>query len=588
MPLEQTINTEPLLTIMGIVAAAWAIIPRTRLLQISLNLSWIDWALTGFALLLANYLTFEPLLSSYNLYYSIGPWLPGLDSASATYLIFLAWLTYAYLRSRFGRLPRSNTKKFKELVDRLIATRQYDELALLAEPQLERLIHIEKHESLITPTMIFLSNLASKVSENLSSSIYPDNEPCTTAHNIIQNITNNYDLTSHLSLAYPDICLKLIKADSIIATDFSSRFIESLIKNTGSRLYLELKQNKQLRHPEIAASKRLEVPEKNVLIKELLSNPHRAIINYGTDRAILGTALQLIESNKDLINKLNTPSDHYVDKDEDRCPINTSISMFNIMIHEGIHNGYQNHMNIWFLHHLTSSLIEHTKNGSKYNSWTKTPIKILIERIISMTIDWIIEGAYIDEKNIEKHRQSIMNECNINIEPYGNSGNILSLQEAKEALGPITQDEAVNNALQQKASSTHIDTKNKTNSSQKNILNPLFIPQIAAKLLNEITRIIIYSETMSDDWKELCIEQIVIRYKNTYGILSSINQKTQDKERQLADLMLDQVVKGNHAPPEYRRQLLTHVERLDKEDSKPLRDRLLQAIAEDEAGESSR
>ena len=51
--------------------------------------------------------------------------------------------------------------------------------------------------------------------------------------------------------------------------------------------------------------------------------------------------------------------------------------------------------------------------------------------------------------------------------------------------------------------------------------------------------------------------------------------------------MLDQIVNVDYPPPEYRRQLLTHVERLDKEDSKPLRDRLLKAIAEDEARESS-
>lgn len=165
MLLEQTINTEPLLTIMGIVAAAWAIIPRTRLLQISLNLSWIDWSLTGFALFLANYLTFEPLLSSLNLYYSIGPWPPGLDSASATYLTFLAWLTYAYLRSRFGRLPRSKTKKFKELINRLIATRQYDELALIIEPQIERLIHIDNTQPPITRARNWLSNLSSKASK---------------------------------------------------------------------------------------------------------------------------------------------------------------------------------------------------------------------------------------------------------------------------------------------------------------------------------------------------------------------------------------------------------------------------------------
>lgn len=257
MPLEQTINTEPLLTIMGIVAAAWAIIPRARLLQISLNLSWIDWALTGFALLLANYLTFEPLLSSFNLYYSIGPWLPGLDSASGTYLIFVAWLAYAYLRSRFGRLQRRKTKKLKELVDRLIATRQYDELALIIEPQLDKII---------------------KISDEIH------------AHNTIQSITNNNDLTNHLSLAYPNICLKLIKADFVIPTDFSDRFIESLIKNTGSQLYLELKHNKQLEHPEIANSKRLHIHDNNILVKELLSDPHVAIRQYGADRAILRTA----------------------------------------------------------------------------------------------------------------------------------------------------------------------------------------------------------------------------------------------------------------------------------------------------------
>ena len=244
-------------------------------------------------------------------------------------------------------------------------------------------------------------------------------------------------------------------------------------------------------------------------------------------------------------------------------------------------------MNIWFLHHLTRSLVENTKNGSMYNSWTKTPIKILIDRIISMTIDWIIEGAYIGEKNIEKYHQPMINERNKNIESYGNSENSPSLQEAKEVLDQITQDKTVNNALQQKDSSIHIETKNKTNNNQENILDPLFISKITAKLLNKITQIIINSKTMSDEWKELCIEQVVIQYKSTYGLLSSSNQKTQDKERQLADLMLDQVVKGNYAPPEYRRQLLAHVEQLDKVDSKPLRDRLLQAIAEDEARESS-
>lgn len=371
MPLEQTINTEPLLTIMGIVAAAWAIIPRTRLLQISLNLSWIDWALTGFALFLANYLTFEPLLSSFNLYYSIGPWLPGLDSASATYLIFLAWLTYACLRSRFGHLPRSNTKKFKELINRLIATRQYDELALIIEPQIERLIHIDNTQPPITRARNWLSNLASKVSKNLPSSPYKDNTPCVTVQNTIHNIMNNHDLTTHLSLAHPNICLKMMKINHLIKTDFSDRFIEALMKNTGSQLYIELRNNKEPENPTEGAKPHIQ--DNNIIIKELLSDPQRTTRQYEIDRAIWRTTLYLIENDKDIISRLNTPSNYYEGKDEDNCPINASLSMFNIMVHEGIHKGYQEHMNIWFLYRLINSLLEQTRNGQNYNHLTKPP-----------------------------------------------------------------------------------------------------------------------------------------------------------------------------------------------------------------------
>ena len=523
MPLEQTINTEPLLTIMGIVAAAWAIIPRTRLLQISLNLSWIDWALTGFALLLANYLTFEPLLSSFNLYYSIGPWLPGLDSASATYLIFLAWLTYACLRSRFGRLPRSNTKKLKELVDRLIATRQYDELSLIIENQLDKIIQI-------------------------SDEIY--------AHNTIQNITNNNDLTNHLSLAHPNICLKLIKADPIMPTDFSSRFIESLINNTGSQLYLELKHNKQLEHPEMTNSKRLHINDNNTLIKELLSDPHLAINHYETDRTIWRTAIYAIENNKTLVNKLNTPSDYYEEKDEYNCPINTSIAMFNIMVHEAIHKGYQDHMNIWFFYYLIKSLLNHTKDGQKYDFWTRTPIRILVERIISITMDWIIEGSYVNDSVATNYRRSL-----IDSDPV--IGNMRLANVPEELI------------------------QHRIDGISGNDPDNLFISKKATELLNKITKEIIDSKEMSDEWKELCLDQIISKHKNIFGFLGSNDKKTREKEQQLADLMLVQIISGNYVTPEYRRQLLVYVEKLDTIDREPLHDRLCRAIEEDEARESS-
>ena len=554
MSLEQTINTEPLLTIMGIVAAAWAIIPRTRLLQISLNLSWIDWALTCFALLLANYLTFEPLLSSFNLYYSIGPWLPGLDSASATYLIFLAWLTYACLRSRFGRLPRSNTKKLKELVDRLIATRQYDEIALVIEPHIERLVYIEKHRSLIDQAFTRLSKFAITAPKNPSESTLKSNKPQTTVQSTIHNITNNHGLTTHLSLTHPNICLSLIKTPSIIRTNFSKIFVDAIIKNKDSQLYMELKNNKELENP--IGSTRLKIHKTNTIIQELLAEPVFSIEHCNIGSALWETTFYIIEHDKDLIKRLNTPSEYYENKDEDTCPINASISMFSIMIHEGIHNGYQNHMNIDFFLHLTKSLLEHIDIDGKQNNKQKTPIEFLIERIIATTMNLVIEGAYIDEQKAKlRHEESINKNA---VVKSLRQGNIM------EDIVQFYTDSYVNKEF-----------------------DPIFIPKQSAIILGNIMRTIITSTKVSNEWKKPYLSQVVTKHRDVQKISKFSKENTQHKERQLADLMLDQIVNVDYPPPEYRRQLLTHVERLDKEDSKPLRDRLLKAIAEDEARESS-
>lgn len=553
MPLEQTINTEPLLTIMGIVAAAWAIIPRTRLLQISLNLSWIDWALTGFALLLANYLTFEPLLSSFNLYYSIGPWLPGLDSASATYLIFIVWLAYAFLRSRFGHLPRSNTKKFKELIDRLIATRQYDELELIIEPQLDKISEIAGLKNLQTNAFSKNSGLKVNAPNNHQNQQNIQTHQAI-AHEIIFKIISTKQFASHISLTNPRICLKLIKSPKVIPTDFSTRFIEAIIKNTESQLHMELQNNKEFNTP--GKGRRLRVNGNNIIIKELLSNPYIATNHYGVEAAISRTALQLIENNEILTNKLNTQSVYSKEIDKELNPINASISMLNILIHEGIHNQYQNSRGIRLMLYLTESLINQTEDGLNYNSRTGTPIRCLIEQIIATVIEWIMEGSYIEKLQKENILENIKN--------YDEALNAMKLQKTPEGF--------ISNYSEQL--------------SQKEI-DDIFISRESAELLGEITGTIVFSKTMSDEWKGLCLNQIIQNYKETHKNPYPDDEEIAAKEKEMADLMLDKIIQGRSTSPEYRYLLRIHVERLDKEDSKPLRDRLLKAIAKDEARESS-
>lgn len=81
------IDTSSLLTILGVIAAVWALITPNARLRLRFCLAWRDWAIVGFAFLLSNYLVFAPALKALDLYFSFGPWKWGLDSSSAVYLI---------------------------------------------------------------------------------------------------------------------------------------------------------------------------------------------------------------------------------------------------------------------------------------------------------------------------------------------------------------------------------------------------------------------------------------------------------------------------------------------------------------------
>lgn len=402
MPLEQTINTEPLLTIMGIVAAAWAIIPRTRLLQISLNLSWIDWTVTGFALLLAHYLTFEPLLSSFNLYYSIGPWLPGLDSASATYLIFAISFTWLWIRTVSTHISRGNLGKFKSLLDTLIAKKQYDDIATLIEPEIEtiakykntnsmhnKLAHwvIKKERKIIPKPFIILFNKATE--KDTSQEI---------ARNIILSIAESQETVEYLSITNPNTCMKMIDIDVVIKSDFSDRFIGALISNTSSIVYMELKQTNS---PTIANNGRI--------IKNLFRDPDIAAKRYAIDKATGNFVISSLKNDSNLIAKINKISNTYNEKDKYYCPVYTAISLLDIMVKEEILKGYQDHRSAYWMDRIFKSIINAIQDGEQhdYEDYEQIPAYILTNEIISISMNWIKLGINVDERRVIDYNREL-------------------------------------------------------------------------------------------------------------------------------------------------------------------------------------
>ena len=171
-------------------------------------------------------------------------------------------------------------------------------------------------------------------------------------------------------------------------------------------------------------------------------------------------------------------------------------------------------------------------------------------------MDWIQEGAYVDDSLAAKYRKKLIDSDSV----------VQNMRRAN------VQEELI---------------QRRTDDISGGNPDNLFISNKATELLNEITQTIVNNEAMSNEWKELCLEHIINQYKSTHRLLNFSDKDTKEKLQHLADLMLDQIIKGNYASAGYRRKLLTHVEQLDIIDRKPLLDRLLKAIEEDEVKESS-
>ena len=146
--IKATIDTSSLLTILGLVAAVWALIPSTSRLSFRLSVSTFDWTLIIGVVALAHYLVFEETMRAFGIYYTFGPWKWGLDRNSAVYLLLISLTAYLIYRSQAIKVQHRNIHVFERLFTSLINTKKYDELAPLLERHVTSVFALADHRTL--------------------------------------------------------------------------------------------------------------------------------------------------------------------------------------------------------------------------------------------------------------------------------------------------------------------------------------------------------------------------------------------------------------------------------------------------------
>ncbi|HDN2510187.1 TPA: hypothetical protein P1K35_000322 [Providencia rettgeri] len=388
------IDTTSLLTILGVIAAVWALITPNARLRLRFCLAWWDWAIVGGAFFLSNYLVFAPALKSLGLYFSFGPWKWGLDSSSAVYLILLAVAIYILIRLKKPKLSAGRAKIFLELVDNLHFTKRYDDLAQLLEPQIDRLL------SIIDRPMKrrFYDKVAEKLGVNNSETA------AEYAHEALLNIVTSPELINHFALAHPSLCLELMKVEPIIRSDFTSNFITALLSSTNSRLYVELKNNLN-----VSRGHRLLIPNNNRILHFFFSNA-RFAADIAIYRDIGEDLYWRLDEDEKVISRLNKPLGSYYDISKYKCPIYSGITLFEIMVYEGIHQGLNDHLWLHYYRHFAIKIIKNmNKQSDEYSGEWETPFHFLLCHLFSIATHWAEECAWLDEKEISLENKEIGN-----------------------------------------------------------------------------------------------------------------------------------------------------------------------------------
>lgn len=408
------IDTSSLLTILGVVAAVWALLSPTSRLRLRYCMTRWDWCIGWLVFLLIHYIVFAPVLKNLDMYYSFGPWKFGLDNSSAVYLLLLSIAFYFFWRTKSPKLARGKVKIFYDLIENLHLTKRYDELVLLIEPQLPRLIKFSKQEYFFTNLLDFFINNEKDIHtiiksgnfnkittkktwlESIRDCYLKKFDESAQCSEIIMNLISSPELLKHLAMSHPYFCTKLLETDEAIRSDFIERFVDTLLDNSSSRLYIELKNNQNL-----SIGSQLYIPNSNRLIKFLLSDPFRASTS-GIDKAIGESLCRRLDEDNELIEKLNTPSTYYIEIGKFRCPIYSGITLFEIMVHEGIHQGLQDHLWLHYFRHFCEKMLNKITEVSDEEiiSEYPTPYHFLLSRLVSISTDWTEQSSRIIDSEV--------------------------------------------------------------------------------------------------------------------------------------------------------------------------------------------
>jgi hypothetical protein len=408
------IDTSALLTMLGLIAAVWAVVPSSARLSFRLSLTPLDWLVVVAALLTIHGFFFEPILTALGIFPNLGPWLWGFDKSAAQYLLFLLLAVFVYGRSRKTKLTRWNLGLFDELTTTLLHAGKLEELTDLLHRHLGSALDLAASKSVrsrlanaVRPprpafNVVFHDDGSFTLGENgptnwfarkwfifrewLADLAGPSQRVQRRAAIVVRRLLSSRRLVAQMAIARPYLCTEVMERAMNFEEGFQDEFFEALLADEASVLYGELRNNENLRD----GGHRLALPEENRLLRFYCVDA-KVAGKLGVYRSVGEAVLARIDADDALEQKLNGPLLTFQETGKHRNPVYVGIWFFKVMVLEGLHQRVADHLWLHYMPHFARRLVDRARDVRPDDETHEfpTPMAYLLYEVVSTTIEWI-------------------------------------------------------------------------------------------------------------------------------------------------------------------------------------------------------
>lgn len=411
-----SIDTSALLTMLGLIAAVWAVVPNTARLGFRLSLSWFDWLVIWAALLIIHGFFFEPVLRSFG-FPILGSWLWGFDESATQYLLFLLLAAFVYWRSRKTKLTRRNIGLFDDLSTSLLYGGKHEELADLLQRHVESALDLAtsksardrlaekirpprpefgvvmKDDGSITlragaPTN-WLFRTWFGYREWLADWVGPSQRVQRRASIVVKRLLSSQRLTGYLAIARPYLCIKIMESATSVEERFQDEYFNALLADEASVLYSELKNNLNFGK----GGQRLALPEENRLLRFYFEDVQVAA-RLGVYRSVGEAVLTRIDADEVLEKKLNGRLMTFQEVGKYHDPVHAGIWFFRVMVLEGLHQRVGDHLWLHYMPFFASRLVDRAREVRPDDESHEfpTPLAYLLYEVVDATAAWVSDA----------------------------------------------------------------------------------------------------------------------------------------------------------------------------------------------------